>query len=172
MNIEDIITTLHLKPHPLEGGFYCETYRCLGEIPPSVLADCYEGGRCFATAIYYLLTPETFSEFHRLPTDEVFHFYLGDPVQMWHLNEAAGCRQYVLGPDILDGQQVQLVVPANVWQGCRLAPGGKFALLGCTVSPGFDFKDYESGDRTRLTANYPQAQDIINNLTRESGAHD
>src|SRR6516165_735369 len=106
--------------------------------------------RCFGTSIYYLLTRETFSEMHRLPTEEVFHVYLGGPARMLQLSPDGASREVVLGTDILAGHEPQVVVPAGVWQGTCLEPGVDFILLGATMAPGFDYADYESGAREEL----------------------
>lgn len=159
MNLDQLIQTLNLQPHPIEGGFFCETYRSRRHSNED---------RCDSTAIYYLLTPDTFSEIHRLQSDEIFHFYLGDPVQMVHLHEDGAVNEFTLGSDVLGDQVCQLLVPRMVWQGARLKPGGKYALLGCTVAPGFEFKDYESGQRDALVKRYPQHQTIITQLTRKN----
>jgi uncharacterized protein len=119
-----------------------------------------------ATAIYYLLTPDNFSTLHRLRGDEIFHFYLGDPVEMLELRADGVGGTVILGQDIEAGEQLQHVVPAGVWQGARLIAGGKFALLGTTVSPGFDYADYETGRREELTAQYAGFRDKIEALTR------
>jgi uncharacterized protein len=131
-----------------------------------VLGDPYRTSHAAGTAIYYLLTPDTFSALHRLPGDEVFHFYLGDPVEMLQLDPAGQGRLLTLGNDVLGGQSVQMVVPAGVWQGSQLKAGGAFALLGTTMAPGFDFTDYEAGDRAALTAHYPAFAEWIARLTR------
>ncbi len=172
IDIDNLIQALGLIPHPVEGGFYRETYRSAGEIPGEVLPADYEGARHYSTAIYYLLTPETFSEMHRLPTDELFHFYIGDCVEMLHLYADGSSRRVVLGPDLMAGEHVQIIVPAGVWQGCRLRPGGAFALLGCTVAPGFDFRDYVRGRRDDLLRQYPAEAERILQLTRESEGDD
>jgi predicted cupin superfamily sugar epimerase len=112
------------------------------------------------------LTPDTFSELHRLPTEEVFHWYLGGAVRMLQLFSGGGAREVVLGSDILAGERPQVVVPAGVWQGSRLEPGGAFALLGATMAPGFDYADYERGDRARLIELYPDQAERIRQLTR------
>ena len=125
--VEQIIERLGLSPHP-EGGCYRETYRSNEKIPPSALPGRYVGERCFGTAIYYLLTPGTFSRLHRLASDEIFHFYLGDPATMLQLHPDGEGRQITLGPDLLAGQHVQVVVPRGVWQGTVLSEGGRFAL--------------------------------------------
>jgi predicted cupin superfamily sugar epimerase len=126
------------------------------------------GVRAQGTAIYYLLEAGTFSEMHVLASDEIFHFYLGDPVEMLQLYEdGRGSAVFTLGGDLSAGQQVQLVVPAGVWQGTRLVDGGKVALLGCTVTPGFDFADYQGGSYAELAAKWPAEADRIRKLTRK-----
>ncbi len=165
-----IRTVLGLKPHPIEGGFFRETYRSIAVVPAAALPPTYAGKaeRSIGTAIYYLLTPETFSEFHTLPTEEIFHFYLGGPVRMWQLMPDGHARQVVLGPDILAGHEPQVVVPAGVWQGSYLEAGAAYALLGATMAPGFDYADYVTGDRAFLIERYPHVADEIRRLTRGS----
>lgn len=166
---EDLIAHLKLQPHPKEGGFFRETYRASETIEASGLPVRYGTGRSHGTAIYYLLTPGTFSALHRLRSDEIFHFYLGDPVRMLQLTPEGQGKTVVLGPNVLAGQELQVVVPREVWQGSILEPGGKFALLGCTVAPGFEYVDYEHGDRSQLTNAYPQFADLIKQLTTAPG---
>jgi hypothetical protein len=163
---EEAIHLLGLKPHPVEGGYFAETYRSDERLPAGCLPEGYGGERSLFTAIYYLLTPGTFSALHRLRSDEVFHFYLGDPVEMLLLWPDGTGRVLVLGHDLLNGLRLQAVVPRGVWQGARLRPGGRFALLGTTVSPGFDFADYEAGDREALASAYPRFRRLIRALTR------
>ena len=124
------------------------------------------GVRPYGTAIYYLLEAGTFSEMHVLASDEIFHFCLGDPVEMLQLHPSGGSTVLTLGADLQAGQQVQLVVPAGVWQGTRLVGDGKVALLGCTVTPGFDFADYRSGKFAELSAQWPAEAERIRKLTR------
>lgn len=162
----EIIAALKLQPHPIEGGYFRETYRSTGKIPASSLPAVYSGDRSFGTSIYYLLTPDTFSEMHRLPLEEVFHFYLGGPVRMLQLFPDGQGREIVIGSDILAGQEPQVVVPPGVWQGSRLEPGFEFALLGATMAPGFDYADYEQGTRNKLTADYPAYAQRIAERTR------
>lgn len=164
---EQLIRRMELKPLPREGGYYRETYRSRLTLPADCLGGTYPGSRVAGTAIYYLLTPETFSALHRLRGDEVFHFYLGDPVEMLLLEGASSGRLITLGSDLVGGQQPQVVVPAGVWQGSRLRPGGAFALLGTTMAPGFDFEDFEAGQRAVLQAEYPDFDEWIEQLTRE-----
>jgi predicted cupin superfamily sugar epimerase len=166
MTADQIIHLLCLKPHPEEGGYFVETYRSEERIPRKALPDRYQESRCYGTAIYYLLTPETFSAIHRLRSDEIFHFYLGDPVEMLQLCPDGSGRVFVLGSDISKGMRPQVVVPKNVWQGARLLQGGKWALLGTTVSPGFEFKDYDSGQREELISSHPKFRDFIVALTQ------
>ncbi len=162
---EALIAHLRLEPHPKEGGFFRETYRAAESILAAALPGRYAADRCHSTAIYYLLTPPTFSALHRLKSDEVFHFYLGSPVRMLQLFPDGTGKSIVLGADILAGQCPQVVVPRGVWQGSRLEPGGNFALLGCTVAPGFDYADYEAGEPERLLREYPSFADMIRRLT-------
>lgn len=157
---------LRLTPHPCEGGWFVRTYEANEYIPHSALNSRYSGPRRTSTAIYYLLEPDTFSEMHLLQSDEIFHFYLGDPVELVQLYPDGSGSITVLGSDLTAGQTPQMVVPQNTWQGSRLVPGGKFALLGCTVSPGFEFADYASGDRDSLCSKWPEYRDQISKLTR------
>lgn len=163
ISIKEIKILLNLKPHP-EGGFYAETYRAAGKITALSLPE-YSGARCYATAIYYLLTPDTFSQMHRVSSDEIFHFYLGDPVEMLELLPDGAARHTVLGTDLMSGMTPQKLVPRGVWQGLRLVDGGRFALLGTTVSPGFEYADYQAGRRAELLSLYPSTSDLIIALT-------
>jgi uncharacterized protein len=166
---QEVIAALGLQPHPIEGGFFRETYRSNGVIPSAFLPSGYHDGRdrSLGTAIYYLLTKDTFSEMHRLPTEEVFHFYLGAPVRMLQIFPDGKAREILIGPDILAGHQPQVTVPAGVWQGSRVEPGEHdFTLLGATVTPGFDYADYEQGRRADLIARFPDKAELIQALTR------
>ncbi|MHC1699779.1 MAG: cupin domain-containing protein [Humidesulfovibrio sp.] len=164
-HIEHIIRELGLVPLPEEGGLYAETYRSDAVIPGGAIPGRHAGPRRCATAIYYLITPERFSALHRVTSTEVFHFYLGDPVDMLQLHPGGAGLRLTIGTDLLAGQRPQVVVRRGVWQGTRLLPGGRFALLGCTVSPGFEFEDYEHGRRSELQAAYPAFADEIALLT-------
>jgi predicted cupin superfamily sugar epimerase len=165
LTVEQIIDLLDLKPLPREGGYYRETYRADLLLPAAALAPGYPAGRAAGTAIFYLLTAATCSALHRLPGDEVFHFYLGDPVEMLQLDPQSGAGRILsLGVDLLAGQLPQVVVPGGVWQGSRLRPGGAFALMGTMMAPGFDFADYEHGDAGRLAAAFPDFADRIHSL--------
>ena len=163
---DQIITLFNLKPHPEEGGYFVETYRSSETLSEKALPSRYRGIRSFGTAIYYLLTPETFSAMHRLQSDEVFHFHLGESVEMLQLWPDGSGTVIKMGSDIVNGMQPQVIIPRGVWQGARLIKGGRFALLGTTVSPGFDLADYESGRRDELVKSYPQYQHLITALTK------
>lgn len=161
MDAEEVIRKLGLTPHPNEGGFYRETYRAPSEYCPG---EPFVGARSASTAIYYLLTPETYSALHRLPGDEVFHFYAGDPVEMLMLHPEGSSEVVILGQGI--GTMVpQHVVPGGSWQGSRLVAGGAWALLGTTMAPGFDFDDYDSAVRYKLVEAYPERREMIGALT-------
>jgi len=164
MNAQDIIKALSLKPHPKEGGYYIETYRA--EEAVTGLPGRYpQRSKGFSTAIYYLLTSQTCSRMHRLRSDEVFHFYAGDPVRMLLLFPEGHYELRILGPAILSGQELQVIVPKGVWQGLCLVEGGQFALLGTTVAPAFEYDDYEEGERSLLIEKYPFQKELIIRLT-------
>jgi predicted cupin superfamily sugar epimerase len=161
---------LKLRPLPVEGGYFAETYRSKFDLGEPSLRSGYAGERVLSTAIYYMLTPETFSAIHRLKGDEVYHFYLGDPAEMLVLKPDGTGETVLIGPDIASGMLLQHVVPGGAWQGSRLAPGGKFALMGTTMSPGFDAADFEIGMRDELSARYPDYAELIAILTRTGDA--
>lgn len=167
MNAEQIIKMLNMKPLEQEGGYYVETYRSRDRIGSGCLPSRYDGARNIATAIYYLLTAEDFSAMHRVKSDEIFHFYAGDAVKMLLLDSDGGSEVITLGSDIAAGQRPQVFVPAYTWQGCRVESGGQFALLGTTVSPGFEFEDFEKGSRAELTRLCPDQAELITELTLE-----
>jgi predicted cupin superfamily sugar epimerase len=155
---EEIKEVLGLVPHPREGGWFVRTWEA---------ADWIEGrGRRTGTAIYYLLEPGTFSEMHRLASDEVFHLYGGDAVEQVHLFPDGTGKRVVIGMDLVAGERPQVVVERGVWQGARLVEGGEWALLGCTVSPGFEYEDYEAGGTEELVAGWPEFAEMIRGLTR------
>jgi uncharacterized protein len=161
MTADEVKQFLQLEPLAIEGGFFRETYRSRWNVSSEYLPDGFRGSRSIGTAIYYMVTPETFSALHRLPGTEVFHFYLGDPAVMLQLLPDGTSRTVTLGSDLLNGHQPQVVVRGHVWQGCKLAPGGNWALLGTTMSPGFDYADYEIGDREQLCTEYSDVAPLI-----------
>jgi predicted cupin superfamily sugar epimerase len=172
MTAEQIIRFFKMQPLRQEGGFYIETYRAAEQLKKEILPEGYSGDRNFSSTILYLLTAKTISLMHRLKSDEMFHFYLGSPVTMLQLHPDGRSPQrgrseiITLGPNILDGQVVQALVPKGVWQGAFIQPGGKFALMGCSVAPAFDEQDFELGQRDALLAQYPDLRELILRLTR------
>ena len=161
----EIIARLGLTPHPEEGGWFRETHRSDETWPGDVLPGRYTSARAFGTAIYYLLTPETYSHLHMLQSDEIFHFYAGGVCEMLQLHPDGTGETLLFGNDLMAGQQPQITVPRGHWQGLRLLPGAPFALMGCTVAPGFEYADYAHGDRAELLSAYPGFANQIIRLT-------
>ncbi|MDO0913645.1 cupin domain-containing protein [Streptomyces sp. DT2A-34] len=156
MTPEDLVAHYELEPIPREGGLFRRTWA------GPELAD----GRPQGSAIVVLLTSDDFSALHRLPSDEVWHFYLGDPLEMLLLAPDGTSRTTVLGPALLNGQHIQLTVPAGTWMGARVVTGGSWTFFGCTMAPGFTYEGYEHGDLTDLTARYPAEAARIAGLCR------
>lgn len=159
------IQALQLQPHP-EGGYYRETYRSpllmdvtLAEKGPAVQ-------RNVSTGIYFLLEQGNFSAFHRIRSDEMWHFYAGQALEVLEISSAGDLRCTRLGPDVAQGEVFQHVVPAHTWFASRVLEGGTWSLVGCTVAPGFDFADFCLADRATLSAAFPQHQQLIQTLTR------
>lgn len=153
------IEHLALEPHP-EGGFFRETYRAGGK-----LAVGPHNERNFSTAIYFLLRKQDRSMFHRIKSDELWHFHAGGRLTIYTLTES-GLVAETLGQDIGRGDKLQIVIPANRWFGA-IVTDGPYVLAGCTVSPGFDFRDFEMAKQAELLADFPKSQDIIRQLTPE-----
>ncbi|MDD3294807.1 MAG: cupin domain-containing protein [Geobacteraceae bacterium] len=163
------IDRLGLVRHP-EGVFYRETYRSEEMITAAALAARYgEGERAFSTAICFLLEGDDFSALHRLRSDELWHFYTGEPLYVHELDENGGYVRHQLGGAGEEGGMFQLVIKAGRWFGASLRNCGSFALVGCTVAPGFDFRDFEMGDRSKLLKRFPERETLIRQLTRGSG---
>lgn len=166
MTASEVKQLLGLTPHPREGGWFVQTYAAPEVLAPEIFPEGrYSGPRAASTAIYYLLEPDTFSEMHRLRSDEIFHFYAGDPVEMLQLFPDGTGRTTVIGNDLAAGQRPQVLVEHGVWQGSRLVDGGSWALLGCTVSPGFAYEDYDTVTREELISKWPIFADPITALT-------
>ncbi len=162
--IEEIVSRLELLPHP-EGGYYKETYRSEGEIPEAVLGKDYVGERNYATSIYFLLTSENFSAFHRIKQDEIWHFYDGSPIQLHMIDQEGNYSSQLIGKELSNGELPQILVPGGVWFASEVAEGGSYSLAGCTVSPGFDFQDFELRSGEELSKLYPQHEKIVRRLT-------
>ncbi|MFY9222392.1 MAG: cupin domain-containing protein [Blastocatellia bacterium] len=167
LKADEIIELLKLEPLIGEGGFFRRTYFSEINLSQSILSAEYNGTRSIASAIYYFLTPDTFSEMHKLLSDEIFHFYLGDNVEMLQLYANGSGRIITIGNNLAAGIYPQVLVPAGCWQGLRLVAGGSYALLGTTMSPAFDYQDYTSGKRDILIKQYPQYKELITSLTNE-----
>ena len=166
MNATDYIRALHLQPHP-EGGYYRETYRSSEIIPAAALADRYQNSpRSISTAIYFMLTSESFSAFHRLQSDELWHFHAGDPISVHIIHRDGRHENVLVGVDVDCGQQLHVVFPAGSWFAARVESPGGFGLVGCTVAPGFDFADFELARRAELINLFPMHAELITSFTR------
>lgn len=162
---KDWIEKLQLAPHP-EGGFFRQTYKSEIMIKREALPGGFSGARAASTAIYFLLEGQNFSAFHRLQSDELWHVYAGAPLWVHEIDPAGNYSRIVLGSNPDAGEVLQAVVPAGNWFASHVAGWSSFALVGCTVAPGFDFQDFEMGNRRDLVARYPQHHDLIARLTR------
>lgn len=165
MEAKALITRLGLQPHP-EGGYYRETYRAEGMIPHSVLSPNFGGDRNFSTAIYFLLEKGDYSAFHRIQSDEVWHFYQGGTLLI-HIIAPDGtytCAR--MGSHHMDAEGFQFVVRAGCWFASEPAPGTEFTLVGCTVAPGFDFAEFTMAEKGSLLALFPRHKVIIERLCR------
>jgi predicted cupin superfamily sugar epimerase len=161
---EELIKSLKLKPHP-EGGFFAENYRSR-EVIKGGGDDEFPSGRNYCTGIYYLLGSEDISCFHRIRSDEVWHHYEGSSITIHVIHEDGLYEALYLGKELSEQQQPQCVVPAGAWFGVTVDEPGTYVLCGCTVSPGFDFEDFEMADRYRMLQAFPEHEVIIRELTR------
>jgi predicted cupin superfamily sugar epimerase len=166
MSIVDTLIQRHgLEPHP-EGGWYKQTYKSTELIAAETLPKRFGASRAFSTAIYFLLENGNFSAFHRIKSDECWHFYGGDPLLIYIIEQTGELKVISLGSDPEKGQSFQYVVPANCWFASSPAPQSKYCFVGCTVSPGFEFEDFELANATVLSVMYPQHKSIIMELCR------
>lgn len=166
------IRALGLRPHP-EGGYFAETYRSAESVPRAALPERYDGDRPFSTAIHFLLSADQVSMFHRLRSDEIWHFHAGSAAVVHVIEPDGTLVQHRLGPEPGNGDRFQVVVPAGRWFGATVDDPESFVLVGCTVAPGFSYDDFELGDRSTLVAAYPRHRALIERLTRppmEAGA--
>lgn len=162
----DYIKKLQLKKHP-EGGYYKEIYRA-GEMIIFDRPDKREKKkRSYSTSIYFLLEGKQFSSFHKIKSDELWHFYDGSPVKIIMISDSGKLTEMILGKNLEEKQKFQFVVPKNTWFASELLNKRSFALVGCTVSPGFDFDDFELAKRDDLLSKFPQHSKIITALTRQ-----
>lgn len=159
------INHLQLQPHP-EGGWYKETYRSEDEISVAGLPNRFSASRVVSTGIYFLLEDGDFSAFHRIKSDEMWHFYAGDTLEIFVIDEQGELEVICLGADIANGEVFQAVVKAGAWFASKPKSTAVFSLVGCTVAPGFDFDDFEMAQCDLLVAEFPKHTLLIRNLTR------
>lgn len=160
------IQKLNLNKHP-EGGYFRETYRSKELISAEFLPERYNGDRCFSTSIYFLLESEDISAFHRIKSDEVWHFYYGSSITIFSIDPDGMLFKIKLGTDLENGELFQAHLKAGNWFGAKVTDPDSFALVGCTVAPGFEFKDFELGNRKTLLNLFPRHSEVIKLLTRE-----
>lgn len=160
-----LVEKLDLQEH-VEGGFYKETYRSKGIIRKESATENFDGDRNYSTGIYFLLTSENFSAFHRIKQDEMWHFYEGAPLTIHMINEEGAYSFHRLGLDLENHEEPQFTVPKNVWFASEVEDPNTYCLTGCTVSPGFDFNDFELAERKKLIEAYPNYKEVIHRLTR------
>ena len=163
--MQSIIDQFELIPHP-EGGFYKEVYRSKGIIPKNSIPEKFNGDRNYCTSIYFLLTSENFSAFHRIKQDEIWNFYEGSPLFVHVIDQNGTYHKHELGSDYSKGQVRQLVVPANLWFASSVKNEDGYSFVGCTVAPGFDFEDFEMAARDKLISDFPEIEKEIRSLTR------
>jgi uncharacterized protein len=164
--VKSLIEQYKLSPHP-EGGWYTQTYKSKEIIPANALPTRFAADRPISTAIYFLLEEGNFSAFHKIKSDECWHFYLGNPLEIFIILPDGSLQTILLGNNFNEGQHFQFIVPANCWFASRPAPGSAFSFVGCTVSPGFDFDDFELAKEIELTNQYPQHQLLIQHFCRQ-----
>jgi len=158
----------HLQlTHHVEGGSFREVYRSSLMTDISSLPAVFKGQRNFCTSIYFLLERDQFSAFHKIQSDETWHFYTGDSLLIYEINVEGNLLTHRLGKDPAKGESFQVIIKAGNWFASIVEEGGTYALVGCTVSPGFDFTDFELADRTALCKEYPQYASLIHQLTRD-----
>lgn len=161
MNVNDYIHHLNLLPHP-EGGYYKETYRS----EATTNFEGFDGKRNYCTGIYFLIEKNNFSALHRIKSDEMWHFYAGDALEVIEITPEGKLIRTSVGANLKNGEVFQYTVKAGHWFGSRVKHGGQFSLVGCTVAPGFDFNDFEMAERNSIIALFPNHRDIIMELTR------
>ena len=163
-SIDEIIQTLGLMRHP-EGGYFKESYRSNGKIDEGSLGPAYNGKRNYSTCIYFLIGSEDFSAFHRIKQDEIWHFYDGSPIRLHMISDNGVHTQHIIGRDFSNNETPQFIVPGGYWFAAEVIQEDNFSLVGCTVSPGFDFEDFELKSREELVDMFPEHIKIITKLT-------
>ena len=163
----EIIEYLGLVPLPIEGGYYKVTYRSDDILPREMLPKRYKSERSLTNAIYYVLESGTFSAFHMLDSDEIWHFYAGDSVELSLIHPNGRSETVILGSDVLGGENPQFLVRRGTWEGAKLVGGGNYALLGTTIAPGYEAADFKIGVRIALLEKFPSHGALIKSLTNE-----
>lgn len=164
MTANDWIKKLDLQAHP-EGGYFKEVYRSSQSIGQQSLPKYYHGDRVFGTSIYFLLTSDSVSNFHRLSSDEIWHYHFGGRAQIHMINGEGTYSAALIGQPNADGINFQAIIPRDTWFAAEIIEGD-YILVGCTVAPGFEFEDFELADRNRLSSAYPQHQTLIERFTK------
>jgi uncharacterized protein len=159
------IEKLQLTTH-IEGGAFREVYRSAITAPVDILPATFNGHRNFCTSIYFLLQQNQFSAFHKIGSDEIWHFYYGDALIVYEIDAQGTLTEHRLGSDLEKGESFQCVITAGNWFASAVAPGAEYSLVGCTVSPGFDFADFELAQAAELTAAFPQHEQLIRKLSK------
>jgi hypothetical protein len=159
------ISKLQLLPHP-EGGYYREVYRSDDVIEAGYLPKRYKTKRTSSTSIYFLLEGEQVSRLHKLNSDEIWHYYDGCPARIYNIDEKGELTEVTIGRNLEQGESLQVLIKRNTWFGAELKDKTSFCIVGCTVSPGFEFDDLELADRKKLLKLYPFHEEIIKKLTK------
>ncbi len=165
MTTQDYVNKLNLLPHP-EGGYFKETYRSEEVISTEALPERFAGERAFGTSIYYLLEGNDFSAFHRLKSDEIWHFYDGSPISLHLIYPSGEYRNILLGTDLFNGEEPQIIIPKGIWFAAHPVNKSSFSLVGCAVYPGFDFSDFEMASFEKLSELFPQHSKLLKEFTR------
>ncbi len=166
LTAQQLIKGYHLQPHP-EGGYYKELYRSDEQIPHGALPERFDGSRNLSTAIFFLLEKNNFSAFHKINSDECWHFYAGDPLHIYILYNDGELQTIKLGNNPLNKESFFAVVPAGCWFASEPAPESEYSFVGCTVAPGFDFADFEMAQVEQMIAEFPQHAEILKRMCRE-----
>lgn len=165
MNAQSLIQYYQLQKHP-EGGYFAETYRSAELISEQSLPNRFMGKRNIYTSIYFLIETGNFSAFHRIKSDEIWHFYQGSALEIFEIDETGKLSVTLLGSNIANNETFQYCVKAGRWFASRVTKGGTYSFVGCNVSPGFDFADFEMANREKLISEFPELSDVIKDLTR------
>jgi uncharacterized protein len=162
---DELIKKLKLVPHP-EGGYFRETYRSFGKIEQDDLGPDFNGRRSCSTCIYFLLTSDSFSAFHKVRQDEIWHFYDGSPIRLHIIGAKGAYSAVIIGKNIDKGEVPQYVIVGETWFAAEVVNQNDYSLFGCTVSPGFDFRDFTLATKDELIKKFPKLRDIITQFTR------